>query len=72
MFYLYLWFSSNQDFFFCLFVFGVTTDNTERILEEVEGTRLEELESTWEMRVGEWESAVALKVGNPDDDREGS
>lgn len=68
MFYLYLWFSSNQDFFF----FGVTTDNTERMLEEVEGTRLEELESTWEMRVGEWESAVALKVGNPDDNREGS
>lgn len=35
------------------FFFAMTTDNTERMPEEVEGTRLEELESTWEMRVTE-------------------
>lgn len=57
------------------FFFAMTTDNTERMpeeVEEVEGTRLEELESTWEMRVTERESVVALKAGNPDDDLEGS
>lgn len=50
----------------------MTVGNTERMLEEVEGTRLEEFESTREMRGREWESAMALKFGNPDDDLEGS